>query len=50
MIREQLGCMEELSGEGTSHLVYRGILTALEGGAVVPGQRLTESELAVQFG
>lgn len=42
--------MEELSGEGASDLVYGGILTALETGAVVPGQRLIEAELGTQFG
>lgn len=42
--------MEELSGEGASHSVYRGILEALEAGTVIPGQRLIESELSAQFG
>jgi DNA-binding GntR family transcriptional regulator len=42
--------MQELSGEGASQSVYRGILMSLESGIVVPGQRLIESELAVQFG
>jgi DNA-binding GntR family transcriptional regulator len=42
--------MEELSGEGASHSVYRGILEALEAGSVIPGQRLIESELSDQFG
>lgn len=42
--------MDELPGEGASELVYRGILSSLEAGTVVPGQRLIESELAAQFG
>lgn len=36
--------------EGASQTVYRGILHALETGAVSPGQRLIESELAAHFG
>ena len=40
----------ERTGEGASHSVYRGILHALETGAVVPGQRLIESELSDHFG
>ncbi|MEJ5979183.1 GntR family transcriptional regulator [Novosphingobium sp. PS1R-30] len=42
--------MEELSGEGATHSVFRGLLEALEAGAIVPGQRLVESDLAAQFG
>lgn len=36
--------------DGASQTVYRGILHALETGAVSPGQRLIESELAAHFG
>jgi DNA-binding GntR family transcriptional regulator len=42
--------MTEKSDEGASQLVYRGVLHALETGAVSPGQRLIESELAAHFG
>jgi DNA-binding GntR family transcriptional regulator len=42
--------MEEFLGGGASQSVYHGILKALESGVVVPGQRLTEAELAAQFG
>lgn len=41
--------MENYSGEGASHSVYRGILQALDAGTMVAGQRLVESELAEQF-
>lgn len=36
--------------QGASQSVYHGILKSLEAGEVVPGQRLTEAELAAQFG
>lgn len=36
--------------QGASQSVYHGILKSLEAGDVVPGQRLTETELATQFG
>jgi DNA-binding GntR family transcriptional regulator len=42
--------MAEQSDDGASQVVYRGILHALETGAVIPGQRLIESELAAHFG
>jgi DNA-binding GntR family transcriptional regulator len=42
--------MDDFVEGGASQSVYSGILKALEAGAVVPGQRLTESELAAQFG
>lgn len=42
--------MDDFIEGGASQSVYHGILKALEAGAVVPGQRLTESELAAQFG
>jgi len=42
--------MEELSGEGASQAVYRGVLMALEAGMIVPGQRLIETEIATEFG
>lgn len=42
--------MDDFLEGGASQSVYHGILKALEAGAVVPGQRLTESELATQFG
>lgn len=40
----------ETSEHPASHSVYEGILHALETGAVIPGQRLVESELAEHFG
>lgn len=42
--------MDDFLEGGASQSVYHGILKALEAGAVVPGQRLVESELAAQFG
>ena len=42
--------MAERSEDSATQLVYRGILHALETGAVSPGQRLIESELAAHFG
>jgi DNA-binding GntR family transcriptional regulator len=36
--------------ESASAAVFFGIIGALEGGRAVPGQRLVESDLAVQFG
>lgn len=37
-------------GSGAATTVYRAILRELDDGVVVPGQRLIETDLAVQFG